>query len=161
MFCKRINKNTVMLDNNITYETSDIKDGDNSDEFEYIQVPEGLNPNYVKAALIDDVIVLIEDSIAKKAYLVDQAYNQLQTDVYAQMLVVFGTNKSDSAAASERTWEKMLAKPLLYVGPLYADEAAVLAEASAKVPMCEAYSVYRLERIAKFRADRATILAAE
>jgi hypothetical protein len=157
MLLKKVDVNTLEFDDGV-FKSETILE---CEGYVFLEVGNGLNENYVKAALIDGVIVLIEDSVAKKAYLIDQAYQQLQADVYAQMALVFGTNKSDSAAASERTWEKMLAKPSLYVGSLFANEAAVLAEASEKVPQCEAYSVYRLERIAQFRLARAAIIAAK
>lgn len=149
--------------------------------FPQVQVPQNLDPDCVIAQFNGQEIELVEDAtlLAQKAQRVKQAqiaerYNAMNADVYAQMMLVFGTNKSDSATAFFETWKLMSASPAMFVSEgLKADkevgifnpgdaldtEQKVQEYAVARINEANAYSVYRMKRIEQFRAERSAIEA--
>lgn len=133
-----------------------------------------LDSECVVADMVDDVITLSLDPskvAAKggriKAELIQVKYDEMNADVYAQMLQVMGTNKPDSATAFYETWKLMTAKPELFSPEGLLDDAGnpldtnqkVVEYAAAKIAGAEAYSVYRMTRIKQFKAEKAAILA--
>lgn len=146
-----------------------------------VEIPEGMDESTMKAVIGEDGAISFEvdtekvaaKAAAEKAALVTAAYNQMNTDVYAQMASVFGTTKSDSATAFEGTFKLMAQKPELFVNEgLVADKAVgaflvgdalntteLVAEyAAARIAEVEAYAVYRMNRIKQFHAERELIL---
>lgn len=133
---------------------------------EYVHLEVGaLDSDCVKAALVEDVITLVIDPdlmSAKtkdvKQALIAEMKVASDKDILDGMYALFGTMNENSATRQYLTWEKMVVKPSAYVGNLFADEAAVLAYATPKLAQCEAYSLFCIERTAKFNADKAAIL---
>jgi hypothetical protein len=135
----------------------------------HLPVPSGLDPECLKAELVDDVITLVADPVklaakaekAKQA-LVTTAYNRMNEDVLAEMELVYGTTKSDSATAYQMTWEKMAAQPALFAGEAaglgFATVEDVVDFVMPKLAAANAYAVRRLKRIAQFQAERKSIL---
>jgi hypothetical protein len=120
----------------------------------------------------EDIILVLDSNLvnAKAARLLSEAvtekYSDMNSDVYAQMNTVFGTSKSDSAVAFKETWDLMVSHPEDYVnkamndvGTIMTTELEVTTYAQTKLNAVRAYSVYRLERIQQFYAERAAILS--
>jgi hypothetical protein len=135
----------------------------------HLPVPAELDATCMKAELIDDVITLVADpvklaakaAVAKQA-LVTAAYDRMNADVMAEMELVYGTAKSESATAYQLTWEKMAANPQLFAGEAaglgFATVEDVVDFAMPKLAAADAYAVNRLKRIAQFQAEKAAIL---
>jgi hypothetical protein len=129
--------------------------------------PEGINPlahfeanvfNSEFRAQFQNVIAA-QIPIDKQA-LVDEKYNLLNTEVYAQMASVFGTTNPESATANHNTWATMVQYPTAFVGSLgFTTPEEVLLFAQPKLNASIAYSIYRLQRIEQFRQERTAILA--
>tara|TARA_R110001599_G_scaffold21054_3_gene78617 strand:- start:90 stop:545 length:456 start_codon:yes stop_codon:yes gene_type:complete len=94
-----------------------------------------------------------------KVELLEELYNTMVKDVYAEMKVVFGTDNDASAQAFAATYEAMLKRPASYVDINLGldDEAAVLAYAQTKIALSDAYGVFRLKRIGQYQAEKAAI----
>lgn len=131
-----------------------------------IPLPEGLNPDCVKAVLVDDVITIVEDAdkvaakaLATKNAQVEALHAALNTEVYAEMARIYSTTNSDSAVAFHETWKLMADTPADYVTVSgLADAAAVQAYAEAKLAEVKAYSIWRLQKINEFMVAKAVIL---
>lgn len=91
---------------------------------------------------------------------VKDKYDEMVSDIYAEMLSTFGTTNDISASAFAATYEAMKTRPANYVDTDLglADEAAVIAYADTKLAAADAYGVYRLKRIAQYQAEKAIIL---
>lgn len=85
-------------------------------------------------------------------------YNNMNSEVLAQMAAVFGTSNADSANANKQTWELMKAKPSLFVPSKFATEVEVVSFAEAKISAVETYAVWREQRIDQFRLDKNNLL---
>jgi hypothetical protein len=110
--------------------------------------------------------------VKSKQAQVSEAYNVMDNAVYTEMANVFGTTKSDSATVFYETWKLMKEKPSLFVNKVVVDkniagyvlgqvlsvESDIQAYADARINEAEAYSVFRLEKINEFYAQRALIL---
>jgi stalled ribosome rescue protein Dom34 len=112
-----------------------------------------LNPSV--STDVDGNLILVEGPATVK-----DKYDEMVTDVYAQMLSTFGTTNDISASAFAATYEAMKVRPANYVDTDLglADEAAVIAYADTKLSAADAYGVYRLKRIAQYQAEKAVIL---
>lgn len=86
------------------------------------------------------------------------AYDAMNADVYAEMATVFGTTNPESATAYNETYKLMMESPADFVGDDFADEAAVLAFAGAKLLIIKNYALFRLARIKQFQTEKAAIL---
>jgi len=128
------------------------------------------NAEMVTAALTEDATQAITEK-----------YMEMDADVYAQMEVVFGTKKSDSATAFYETWKQMSAKPELFSPEdLTAEKEIIAADgqtvlfaegdaldtdtkittyANRLLEIADLYSVFRMKRIKQFRDEKAAILA--
>jgi len=105
-----------------------------------------------------DATLLATKQAADKAALVAEAYAAMDKDVFDACEATYGTRRADSAMAFYLTFQAMVANPADYVGPMFADEAAVLAYATPKMALATQYSLYRLQRVAQFEAEKAAIL---
>lgn len=125
--------------------------------------------------LEEDEDLVAAKAVATKQTLVSEAYDDMNTDVFAQMETVFGTARADSASAYFETWKLMADNPSLFSGEgLKADKTIstftlgdaldtnqkVQDFANARIAEANAYSVYRMKRIETFRVERAAILSA-
>jgi hypothetical protein len=129
-------------------------------------IPEGIDPECVKAILVDEVITLVEDTdkVAAKALAAKQARIEvvraaLDTFVSDGQFAVYGTRSEPSAIRTHLTYESMVNAPAKWVGNLFADEAAVLAYATPKLAASEAFALSVLEHIAQRDMAIAAILA--
>lgn len=101
-------------------------------------------------------------------------YNEMSTDVLAQMALTFGTTKPESASAYHDTWVLMAAEPALFsaeglkadlaiggflVGDALDTNQKVQDYANACIAAAKTYAVYRMNRIKQFKVDKAVILA--
>jgi len=101
------------------------------------------------------------------------AYAQMDADVRAEMVTVFGTTSTESATAYEKTWTLMLETPAdwsgagltarfdrggLSAGDALDTDQKVTDYAQACLDAVKAYGVSRMQRIEQFRTDRQTIL---
>lgn len=107
----------------------------------------------------DGELVLIEGPDA----LVKAKYDEMVADIYAEMVIVFGTSNDVSASAFAATWEAMQKRPANYVDVELnlPDEDAVLAYAEAQLGEADTYGIFRLKRIAQYQAEKAAILEGE
>lgn len=112
--------------------------------------------------------------VAAKTAEIGVKYVEMDTAIFNQMEVVFGTRRADSAAATEGTLDLMKNKPELFAAEeLTADipvtgfasgaaldtEAKVVDYATKRIAQIEAYGVFRAKRIKQFRDEKAAILA--
>lgn len=101
-----------------------------------------------------------------KEVAIAEAYRIMDSEVRAEMVNVFGTSVAESATANQLTWANMLVKPELYssaglkddLGNILNTNELVIAYAQAKINASDAYSVWRLQRVDAFRAERQAIL---
>jgi hypothetical protein len=105
-----------------------------------------------------------EDKVAAKAIvtkqaLVAEAYNRMDKDVFDACETVYGTRRADSATRQYLTFQAMLATPSDYVPSLFPDVESVVAYATPKMAAATAYSVFCIQRVQQFEAERAAILA--
>lgn len=138
----------------------------------------------IMVAVIEDGVITFEVSadkvtakiIAAKTAEILALYNQMNVDVLTRMALVFGTTRTDSAAAYYETWKLMAVKPELFsskgftvdlniedapymTGDPLDTDLKVVTWAEFRILTAEAYSVYRMEKIEGFRLARAAILA--
>jgi len=106
---------------------------------------------------LPEVVAEMEAASSKEAQ-VKAAYDQMNSDVYAQMAIVFGTTNPESATAYNETYKLMKESPADFVNADLVDAAAVEAFADAKLATIKAYAIYRIGRIAQFQAERDAIL---
>jgi hypothetical protein len=110
---------------------------------------------------------VISKHTTTKSDLILAAYERLNSDVYGEMTVVFGTTNADSATAYEKTWALMKNDPAGWAslglkddsGSNLDTEQKVLSFANTKLAAVEEYGKWRMIRIEQFRAERASILA--
>lgn len=146
-----------------------------------VLVDDSFDSDIMVAVIDGDNVSFAVDSAKLTAKLERQASGQIQAlydlmnaEIFQRMFVVFGTNRTDSASAYYETWKLMVAKPDLFSSkgltvdrnmenapymtgePLNSD-AKVIAWASFRITVAEAYSVYRMERIEQFRAAVAAL----
>ena len=106
----------------------------------------------------DDVLSIIEDDKPKR---VVDLYNAMSEEVLAGMSSTFGTDKTESASAFVSTWEAMTKRPANYIdASLGLDtEETVMAYATTRLTAVDAYGLYRLQLISKYKVDKAAIEA--
>jgi len=105
---------------------------------------------------------------------VSQAYEAMNSEVLAQMALVFGTTKTDSASAYNETWKMMSSNPSdwsgaglkssfivagFQIGDVLDDITKVANYANAKLAEALAYGIWRMQRIDSFKNLRDSILA--
>jgi len=110
-----------------------------------------------KAEELPEVVAEMEAAASKEAQ-VKAAYDSMNADIYAEMATVFGTTNPESATAYNETYKLMKESPADFIGADFADEAAVIAFADAKLATIKAYAIYRLNRIKQFQTERDAIL---
>jgi hypothetical protein len=149
----------------------------------HFELPEGLDVDVVKPALVEGEWVLVEDStlitekvIATKTGQITEKHVELEVDVYAEMKNVFGTSNSESASAYHETWKMMVSSPSDYSGEgltaslnttsfnqgdaLNTDNA-ITNYANECISSANAYSIYRMKRIEQFKVEKHTIETGE
>ena len=101
-----------------------------------------------------------------KQKLIEESYIKMNSEVYQQMEIVFGTSNSDSAIAYEKTWNLMGENPEEWSSlglkdnqgnPLDTPEK-VSSFASEKINQVLIYGKWRMQRIEQFRQERENIL---
>lgn len=146
--------------------------------------PEDVSWTFV-AALAEHYGVVVDATKVGEAVVADKTaqvlvkYNEMNSDVYAEMAKVFKTTKSDSATAFHETYKQMSAKPELFssegllsdrelfasdettklydMGDALDSDAKIKTYADRMMELVEAYGVYRIKRISQFRAEKAVI----
>lgn len=127
-------------------------------------IPAVVKPAYTIEAhyevQIDSALVAAK-AAAGKAAQVQALYDEMVTDVYDKMEILFGTRNDVSAAATASTWEAMEKRPANYVGlnPQLNSVEAVSAYATAQLNAADNYAKWRLVRLAQFNAAKAAVLA--
>jgi hypothetical protein len=124
-----------------------------------IEIPEGLNENYVKAELINDVVTLVEDPVAKKSYLIAAAKAAMWTDVLAAMETTYGTTDMNSAQALQAMWTELEANPTLNISAVFPTVEAIAAYVTPRMILGRQYLAYNLGRRAQFEQEKSAILA--
>lgn len=101
-------------------------------------------------------------ALKEKETQVRTAYDTMTQEIYSEMKRIFGTTKSESAAASVSIWEAMLKRPENYVDVSLGLTSAgeVTAYANTKLAEADAYGLFILKRRAQFTADKEAILNA-
>lgn len=111
--------------------------------------------------------------MSAKTAQIQVAYQQMDSDIYAQMAVVFGTSRADSATAYIQTWALMQTNPTLFVpgylvivgagsyvaGQFLTHSSDIQAYATAAIAIANNFAVYRMNRILQYIQTRAAILA--
>lgn len=105
-------------------------------------------------------LVLIEDPAKELEAQVTERYNEMVSEIYAEMLVVFGTKNDISASAFAATWEAMKNRPQNYVDISlgFTNEIMVNAFADSKLLLSDNYAKFRLKRIAQYQEEKSVIL---
>lgn len=97
---------------------------------------------------------------ASKDLSITNLWDDTVSEIYIQMRAVFGTGSDAAVIADVVTFEAMAKRPGNYVGVSgLIDEAAVLAYAEGKLAEADAYAVFRLNKLAKFKSDKIKALA--
>ncbi len=146
---------------------------------EQIQIINNI-PTTVRVYNLDVNAKQVAEGLKTKELAVTNAYNQMNSEVYAQMASVFRTTKPDSATVFYETWKDMVANPSNYhtlglkvdhqlmnpdntelfdEGAALDTPAKVTAFASRKIEQALAYGVWRMQRIQQFKTEREQILA--
>jgi hypothetical protein len=165
MIFKIVNPATLVIES--SYEADGvIQYGGPFGQYTHVFMPEGLDPDCVKAELVEDVITLVEDTdktaakaLATKVAQCDALEAQLWVDILAEMADVYGTTDMNSATAYYLTWRRMSESPATFVGDLFVDQAAVTAYCTPKLSDADAFAVWRLEKIVTCNAAKAAIMA--
>lgn len=147
-----------------------------------VEVPaelESLPESTLKAVQVEGQWVIQLDEVKAvqldKGNRIQEKYDLLQTEVYAEMTKVFLTTKSDSATANLETWKRMVANPGIFSGegllckysdltgfdagsPLDTNEK-VIDYAEQLLAKADVYAVWREKRIQTFSAEKAAIEA--
>jgi hypothetical protein len=105
-------------------------------------------------------LILAEDPVKLLETNVEVRYNVMVEEIYAEMAQVFGTSNDASAAATAATYEAMSKRPASYVDIAlgFANASEVKAYADAKLDEADAYGIFRLKRIAQYKAEKDAIL---
>lgn len=98
-----------------------------------------------------------KQTLKEKSILIAQAYELMNSEVLAQMSVVFGTSNTASASANKDTWQMMIDEPALYVPSKFATVEEVVAFATAKMNAVKVYAVWRETRIDAFRTYKISL----
>jgi len=178
------NKDTLVIVHRYEAEAKQLFGGDwGSSEVAHLEVPEELDPETVKLVVngeeytleADPVLVAAKQLKIKEA-LVTEAFNRLNAEVYAQNALVSGTTNPDSAIAWQETYKNMKSSPSRFSSKGYKAEKAVGAfnvgdaldtdqkitdYASLRLSENLDYSIWRMDRIEAWKAERAAILAGE
>jgi len=163
MFFKIVNPDTLAIE--YSYEADEATSfGGPWGTYPHLPV-EALDPDCVKAELVEDVITLVEDTdkaaakaLATKVAQCAALEAQLWSEILAEMEVVYGTNDMNSATAYYLSWVRAKETPSLFVGTLFADEAAVTAWVTPKLTIADAFAVWRLEKIVVCNAAKQAIM---
>jgi len=117
---------------------------------------------------------VIENTTEKLTADIMDLYSIMSAEVLAQMTVVFGTSKTDSALSYEATWKEMNAVPSDYssagltarfavagfaIGDALNTDLKITDYSAAKIAELKSYAVWRMQRIEQFRTDKAALLA--
>jgi hypothetical protein len=143
-----------------------------------VEVDDDFDAFIMRASVDPDGSVSFEPDPAKvaadKSRRIEQAYKQMDADIAAEMLQVFGTTRADSATAFYETWKLMRDKPELFYnrglkvlvphGDFSAGDALNSYQkctdyAEAAISAAESFSVNRMIRIKQFNQEKDAILA--
>jgi len=140
-----------------------------------ILVPEGLDPDCVKAQLNENnEIELVEDPVLTAAKILANKTERIAvlnqttwSTVLAEACTVYGLDPSNKtsmeisilAMTSHSTYQDMVDHPASYVGEIFADQAAVLAYAEPLLLASSAFGKWRLGILAAEAVQKAAILA--
>jgi hypothetical protein len=124
---------------------------------EYVELEQGdLDPDCLKAILIDDVITLVEDPIlvaAKAKSAKDAQISELRAsfdnDVDAQMLIVYGTPDRVTAGVINQSWNDMNTNVNSYVPGIFPSVNAAQAYVNEKLAAATAFNIWRIGRLAQ------------
>jgi len=123
--------------------------------------------------LMEDETKVLEKIVTDKKDLVTVAYNLMNTNVYAEMAIVFGTTNPESATAYHDTWRLMANTPTDWYasgitarfarGGVVVNEALDTVQkvqnyADACLVAVKNYGVWRMQRIEQFRIEKNAIL---
>jgi len=146
------------------------------------EVADDFDMSIMKAVVAEDHSVTFESDSAKvaakavaaKTAQITERYNDMNTDVFAEMENLFKTKNPESAQAYHETWKLMKAKPVLFfesglkahkaIGSFTAGAALDTVQkvedyADACLAAAETYGVWRMERIKQFQDEKDAILA--
>lgn len=134
---------------------------------------EGMNPE-LEITFTENAAAVAAKAAKAKQVLIGQKYTEMDTAIFDEMVLVFGTRRADSAAASERTLQLMKEKPELFaseglkvmvaapgfaVGSDLNTETKVVNYATARLARIEEYGVFRLKKMQWFAEQKALIEA--
>lgn len=135
-------------------------------QYPHLEVVSPLDSDCVKAELIEDVITLVEDAdkvtakaLATKVATCDALEATLWSEILAEMETVYGTKDMNSATAYYLSWKRMAEAPAVFVGDLFADEAAVTAYVTPKLAAADTFALWRLNKIVACNAAKAAVMA--
>jgi hypothetical protein len=132
----------------------------------FVEGVPGVEPTEDRIELAEDAALVASKAIKLKQKMITDKYNQMNDEVIQQMTAVFGTSRTDSATAYERTWELMKQDPAEWIfldlkddnGDILDTEAKVVSYASAKINAVRDYGKWRMQRIQQFKDERDQIL---
>jgi hypothetical protein len=144
-----------------------------------VEVADDFDMSIMQGVVVDGEVTFEESPTkvaakvsADKAAQITERYNDMNTDVYASMAAVFGTNNPDSATAWHQTWQLMKTNPSAYFslgmkahvshGSFQVGDALDTIQkcedyADAALAAVVAYSVTRITRIKQFQDEKAAI----
>jgi hypothetical protein len=164
MIFKIVNPDTLVIEH--SYEADVVQPwGGPWGQYTHLEVVSPLDPDCVKAELIEDVIALVEDTaktaakaLAIKVAQCDALEAQLWVEILAEMETVYGTKDMNSATAYYLSWRRFQEAPAMFVGPLFADEAAVTAYVTPKLAAADVFALWRLNKIMACNAAKQAIM---
>lgn len=164
-----INRDTLR-----TEKTYELADGDTREWIPRLSEPncihlslhETLDPDCIKAVLIDSQVTLVEDSdkVAAKAQaakdvLVAAARARCDVDIETQQLAVYGTKNQSAALATQQSWSDIEANPALYVNLMFPSVEDAQFWITSKMASARQFAAWRFQRIISRDAEIAEIMA--
>lgn len=133
----------------------------------HLEVPEALDKDCVKAALVDSKIVLVEDEALIYAKQVE-ANKQLaleirarcDADIEAQQVLVYGTKNQSAALATQQSWSDIESYTQEYVPMMFPTLDAATAYIAPRMQAARQFAVWRFQRISS-RDDELAALSLE
>lgn len=164
MFFKIVNPDTLAIESSYEADAQVALEG-SWGGFPHLEVVSPLDPDCVKAELVEDVITLVEDTdktaakaLATKVAQCDALEAQLWVEILTEMETVYGTKDMNSATAYFLTWKRASEAPASFVGTLFADEAAVTAYVTPKLAAADVFALWRLGKIVACNAAKQAIM---
>ena len=166
MIYKIVNPNTVQIE--YSYEADEIQQyGGSWGSYLHISVPEGLDPDCVKAELNEnDEIILVEDAdkvaakvLADKATRIKARETACDNDIQDQQVQIYGFQSQAAAIRTHIMWQDMVENPSSWISEQLATEEAVLAYATPLLGNSKTFGQYCVIRVAQYEAEKAAIEA--